>query len=238
LVERPREHFAEYQRRRRLAGDVKFHAEPQDTDCDAWKRLLELVEEAAASGSRTFAPLRDLPPGDETRIVTLPRTIAKLKAVTRLDLYASHLVRIPPEIGEMSKLKDFHPYTSSRLHWFPYEVIRCPKLRHSTVSTRGLYGNFKYRPPFPRLEPDTVIGDFPPGSMGAESGNSCSVCDRALEGPPLRVWISLWVATDVLPLLVNACSEECVRQLPTPAEGHVQEPHRGGLEVAQPDPLH
>jgi hypothetical protein len=223
-----------YKSRRRRAGDVKFHAEPQDSDCDAWKRLLDLVEEAAANGSRTFAPLLDLPPGDETRIVTLPPTIAKLKAVSRLDLYASHLVRIPPQIGEMSNLKDFDPYTSHRLHWFPYEITRCRKLRRSRVSTRALYGNFKFRPPFPRLEPETVTGDFP-SAMEAASDKRCSVCDRRLEGPPHRVWISLLVATDVLPVLVTACSEECIQRLPRPAEGYVQKPHRGGLELKQPD---
>jgi hypothetical protein len=140
----------------------------------------------------------------------------------------------------MSSLTEFDPYTSHRLHWFPYEITRCPKLRRSRVSTRALYGNFKFRPPFPRLELDTFIGDFPPTEPGETGGTrSCSVCDRPLEESRVRrVWISLWVATDVLPLLVNACSEQCIRQLPTPAEGHVREPHRGGLEVQQPDPTY
>jgi hypothetical protein len=227
---------AEYRRRRHGAGDVSFHVERQDTDCDAWKKLLELVEKAAAERATTFAPLRNLDPGDETRIVTLPPTIARLKAVKRLELYGSHLVRIPPEIGEMSSLEDFDPYTSYRLHWFPYEITRCSKLHQSRVSTRVLYGNFKLRPPFPRLEADTFIGDFPSGPIGTESERRCSVCARPLgDSPPQRVWISLWVGSDVLPLLVNACSEECIRDLPTPAEGYVQEPHRGGLEVEQPD---
>jgi hypothetical protein len=80
------------------------------------------------------------------------------------------------------------------------------------------------------------LGDFPPGPLGTESERCCSVCARPLgELPPHRVWISLPVATDVLPLLVNACSEECIPSLPTPPEGYVQEPHRGGLEVEQPD---
>jgi hypothetical protein len=48
------------------------------------------------------------------------------------------------------------------------------------------------------------------------------------------VWISLRVATDVLPLLVNACSRGCVEALPTPPDGYVATPHRGGPEVVQP----
>jgi hypothetical protein len=47
------------------------------------------------------------------------------------------------------------------------------------------------------------------------------------------VWISLRVATDVLPLLVNACSAACVSALPSGAEDYVQLPHTGG-RVKQP----
>lgn len=46
---------AECRRRRREAGDVTFHAERQDTNSDAWKRLLELVDGAAAKGATRFA---------------------------------------------------------------------------------------------------------------------------------------------------------------------------------------
>ena len=60
-----------------------------------------------------------------------------------MNLYGSGLVRIPPEVGEMTALEDFDPYTSYRLHWFPFEITRCPKLKDSRVSTRALYGNFK-----------------------------------------------------------------------------------------------
>ena len=52
--------------------------------------------------------------------------------------------------------------------------------------------------------------------------------------PSPRVWISLRIATDVLPLLVNACSNECITRLPPPAHGYIDRPHTGGLDVAQP----
>lgn len=223
-----RDDRAEYRRRQRAVGAVRLHAEAQDTDCSAWQRLLELVEEAAAEGAELFAPLEKLAPGEETQIVTLPATIAKLKSVKRLYLYGSSLVRLPPEIGEMSNLEVFDPYRSYRLHWLPYEITRCPKLRYSRVSTRALYGNFKYSWTFPSLEDDATDAD-------ETGGRRCSVCDRPFDHPPHRAWISLWVATDVLPLLVNACSDECLQQLPKPADGYVPEAHRGGVDLEQPD---
>jgi hypothetical protein len=217
----------EVRRRRVAAGEVTFHSERQDTECDAWKTLLELIEDAAARGAKTFAPLRGLPLGQERKLVTLPPTIAKLKKVKAVDLYGSHLVRIPPEIGEMENLREFDPYTSRRLHWSPYEITWCRKLRRSRVSTRALYGNFKFRPPFPRLDESAVTGNDPP--------TRCSVCRGPIPpGGPQRVWISLRVATDVLPLLVHACSAECIRRLPRPADGYVPVPHRGGIDLEQP----
>jgi hypothetical protein len=41
------------------------------------------------------------------------------------------------------------------------------------------------------------------------------------------------VATDDLPLLVNACSAECVARLHAPRKGHTQRPHRGGTRDEQ-----
>ncbi len=161
------------------------------------------------------------------QIVTLPPSIAKLTAVKRLDLYGSNLIALPPEIGSMKRLEVFHPYTSRRLHWFPFEMTKCTALAKSTVSTRNLYGNFKFRAPFPKL-PAVV----PNGSTPA----SCSVCEGALPSSgAIQVWLSLWVATDVLPLLVHACSENCVGALPKPAGGHVDWPHQGGPELVQPE---
>jgi hypothetical protein len=219
---------AEYRSRQRALRNIRLHRERQDTDCDAWRRLLELVEEAVLEEVEVFAPLERLKPGEEIEIVTLPPTIANLKSVRGFYLQGSSLVRIPPEIGEMSNLEVFDPYQSYRLHWFPYEITRCPNLGHSTVSTRALYGNYKYRWAFPRLEGETASGEG--------TGHRCSVCQRPFSHAPQRAWISLWVATDVLPLLVNACSQTCIERLPKPPDGYVQEPHRGGPELQQPDP--
>lgn len=222
--------------------DPFLHGDNQDTECEPWKHLLEMVEEAAADGREEFAPFRNMTRLGRSQIVTLPSTIAKLTRVKHLLLYGSNLVRLPPEIGRMTALERFTPYTSYRLHWFPYEITHCRNLIDSTVSTRALFGNYKNRPPFPDLRPPRDgAGAFrepvrlPLKRRAAETLRECSVCRQPF--PDLqrhRYWISLRVATDVLPLLVNACSEECVRRLPPPPDGYIQGPHRGGRDVQQP----
>ncbi|WP_234438635.1 hypothetical protein [Streptomyces sp. NRRL S-340] len=135
----------------------------------------------------------------------------------------------------MTSLEEFTPHTSYRLHWFPYEITRCRKLARSTVSTRALFGNYKLRPPFPRLQPSLdSVADLDPENLdprrwGATVTHRCSVCDRPIEQSGLhQVWISLRVATDVLPLLVNACSAACVAALPGGARDHIPTPRKGG----------
>jgi len=218
--------------------EIPFHAERQNTKCTGWKHLLELIEEAAEDGREEFAPLNEMTWEERMEIVTLPPIISKLKSVKHLLLYRSWLVRIPPEIGEMTNLEEFSPYTSYKLHWYPYEITRCKKLRDSTVSTRALYGDFKFGPPCPRLQAgrDSTKGlelsNLSPEIWGTDSIKTCSVCNRPLENRGLhQVWISLLVATDLLPLLVNACSEECIQALPKPAGDYESEPHKGGLNV-------
>lgn len=217
--------------------EVHFHDEIQDTNCDAWKRLTELVDEAAVDGREEFAPFREITGEERARIVTLPPSIGKLRSVKHLLLYGSHLVQIPREVGEMTSLERFTPYTSWRLHWLPYEITRCKNLIMSTVSTRCLYGNFKHRPPFPELPvPGDRLAAVTDSNLRSdrEATVLCSVCDKPCTGPVRQAWISLLVATDVVPLFVNACSQGCVDALPTPQENYVQYPHTGGLSLRQP----
>jgi hypothetical protein len=234
---------------------MRLHVVPQDTECDAWGRLLEMIEVAVEKGHEEFG-LEGYPPSYEDdeagptvagltpvqagHIVTLPPSIAKLKGVRRLYLYASSLTRIPPEISEMSSLGDFDPYTSYWLHWFPFEIARCPNLRESRVSTRALYGNYKYRMPFPALDERPRVW-VDPASVFPEwdklNNRPCSVCGQAfVDRQEHRAWISLRVATDVLPLLVNACSEACLGRLPEGDARHVRTAHKGGPNVEQPPP--
>ena len=214
------------ERRQRVA--VNFHREEQDTSSEAWGKLGELIEIAASKGAQEFAPGLQMPPELWARIITLPPSISKLKRVRKLYLYGSHLVRIPPEIGDMENLEELDVYTSYRLHWLPYEVTRCNQLKRSRFSTRALYGNYKYRPMFPSLEGREPKNPIP---------KACSVCRGNLEGAKVeQYWLSLWVGTDVVPLLVNACSEECIRRLPGPAKGYVPHAHKGGVALVQPEP--
>jgi len=210
-------------------GDTRVHSlhrDHQDTAGEAWQRLLALIDAAAADGRETFAPGQEIEPELWQQIVRLPPSIAGLTRVKTLNLYGSNLSAIPPQIGEMMRLETFDPYTSRRLHWFPHEISRCRALRDSTVSTRHLYGNFKNRLAFPRLPAEPPEGTTPP---------VCSVCAGpfAASGPH-QVWISLPIATDVLPLLVHACSSDCVAALPAPPKNYVDHPHHGGSELVQP----
>ncbi|MEU5885001.1 hypothetical protein [Spirillospora sp. NPDC047279] len=219
---------------------VSFHGDRQDTEAEGWRHLLALIEEAAADGRTVFKPFVELSGSERRQVVTLPSTIAKLTAVEHLVLYGTNLVRIPPEIAGMTSLQFFEPYTSHRLHWYPYELTRCARLTNSTVSTRVLYGNFKFRPPFPALRPvsdfrDTDLGTLDPGVWGADAIRSCSVCDGPIDHELRQVWISRLVGTDVLPLLVNACSAACVAALPEPDRGYIPTPHTGGPDITQPE---
>ena len=204
----------------------KLHTDRQDTDCAAWQQLLELIDQTAHSGATTFAPGLELGPDLWRDIVTLPRSIERLTEVTTLNLYGSNLRSIPPEIGQMRSLRMFEPYCSYRLHWFPYEITRCTHLDDSTVSTRAVYGNHKFRPTFPRLP-----AELPPES----TPSNCSVCNSPFdEHTPKQFWISLRVATDVLPLLGHGCSNSCVEALPTPPDNYLEQPHQGGKDLQQP----
>jgi hypothetical protein len=202
-------------------NEIHFHSERQDTSAEGWQHLLALIDEAVADGREVFEPLRDLNAQERRQVITLPSSIGRLGVVKHFDLYRSNIVRIPPEIGAMSSLERFTPYTSHRLHWFPYELTRCSALRDSTVSTRALYGNRDYRPPFPVLNSERSstspadLTDLDPEIWGTTTIDSCSVCRKPIRGPGfVQAWVSRSVGTDVLPLLVNACSLDCIADLP------------------------
>jgi len=205
--------------------ELLLHPEVQDTDSEAWKTLEAYIAKVREEGSDELNPRAGIGSKKWEQIITLPKSIGTLKSVKVLSLYGSHLVRIPPEIGDMTNLEEFDPYTSRCLHWFPYEITRCKHLTRSRVSTRCLYGNYKYRAPFPRLQQISPV--LAPAT--------CSVCGRPFAQEQIRqAWISMRVATDVLPLLVHACSENCIENLPKPAFGYVQRPHYGAKDLEQP----
>ncbi|GAA4441685.1 leucine-rich repeat domain-containing protein [Bremerella cremea] len=209
------------------ASDSVIHTEPQDLESDAWHQLLELIDRAVATGATEFAPGPALGWQTWWQIVTLPPSIGRLTSVRKLMLYGSNLDQLPPEIGEMESLEELDLYTSYRLHWLPYEVTRCPNLKSSCISTRALYGNYKQRHPFPRLQDG-------PDFLPEVTPRQCSVCRSPLASTIMRRWISLNIATDVVPLLVHACSKNCLDSLPTPPSNYVRHPHTGGTHLQQP----
>ncbi|WP_437824561.1 hypothetical protein [Tenacibaculum mesophilum] len=199
----------------------------QDRNSVAWKKLCEYIEQVAENGTDEFVPREVL--GDElfAQIYTLPESIRKLKKVKKIGLYGSNLKRIPPEIGQMESLEYFDPYTSYDLHWFPFEIYKCKKLKDSRISTRALYGNYKNRMGFPRLDHNPVryFGD----------NLKCSVCEKELTYETTnQMWITAHVGTDTIPMLANLCSKECEQNLPKPPENYVQIPHKGGADLVQP----
>lgn len=199
----------------------------QDRNSEAWKRLCEYIDELADRGGDEFSPREALGAELFGEIRELPESIAKLKKVKKIWLYGSKIERIPPEIGEMESLEYFDPYTSYKLHWFPYEITKCKKLKDSRISTRALYGNFKNRMGFPKLDRNPI--------RYASENVKCSICGKEMNYDKItQLWISLRIGTDVVPLLVNGCSEQCESQIPSPPENYVPYPHKGGSNLEQP----
>src|SRR5271157_237297 len=186
--------------------ELTLHSEIQNTESDAWKSLEAYIQKVDADGSDELNPIAGIGPEKWEQIVALPHSIGALQSVKVLGLYGSHLVRIPPEIGEMTNLEEFDPYTSYCLHWFPDEITRCKKLSRSRVSTRAVYGNYKYRAPFPRLP--SISADLTPAC--------CSVCRGPFTKHGIfQAWVSLPVATDVLPLPCMLAPANAYRSFPS-----------------------
>jgi uncharacterized protein (TIGR02996 family) len=198
--------------------DASLHDDIQDTTSDAWKQICDQIETGIAK-EETELDFRG------AQVVTLPCSIGRLTTLRRLFLYGSYIARLPRELGLLPELTKLEPYTSYNLHYYPYELARAPQLRMTSVSTRALYGNFKFRPPFPLLAPRDE--PMPP--------RPCSVCDAMFDDRGRhRYWISRRVGSDVMPLLINTCSAACLASALPPSEGYVAKPHRGGPNLQQP----
>jgi len=206
-----------------------LHLTSQDKNSPEWGQLLEAIDQARIKEQVTFNPAEILGYKGWLKIRRLPKSIKDLKSVKTLDLRGSSLLSLPPEIGDMESLEKLDLYRSYSLHWMPYEILKCKKLHDTAVSTRALYGNRNYRPPFPLLNHECYL-------LFAKSHyHQCSVCGSAFVGDDIKqVWLSVMVGTDVMPLLVNACSEFCLHRLPAAEEGYVSKAHTGGLEIVQP----
>jgi len=219
-----------------------LHWVPQNTECEAWRKLVAYIEHCRTERRTKFALSEALSDEEKLDITTLPPSIGTLRNVQEMHLYGSNLSRLPPELGNLTELKRFDPYTSDGLHWYPYELVHCPRLTYSRVSTRISYGNHKNNSVFPPLRREryplesldpAIWRDYLP--TAEPPSRPCSVCRKTYQDfGHHRVWVSRVVATDLLPLLVNACSEACLAtveddQLARPTVGIDSKCHRGGL---------
>ncbi len=208
-------------------NETKIKQRKQDRNSEAWKKLCAYIDKVERTNADEFSPLQELGYELYSQIYTLPESIGKLKNVKKMWLYGSKLQSVPPQIGEMTSLEYFDPYTSYDLHWFPYEIIKCIHLKESRVSTRALYGNFKNRKPFPDLTENPV-------RYNSEL-IKCSVCEKEITYEQTnQKWITLRIGTDDLPLLANLCSPECESELPKPEKEYIDKPHKGGVNIKQP----
>lgn len=204
-----------------------LHVESQDDAAPGWPLLLRHIAEADVEGVEIFEPLAAMAADKWPGIVTLPSELGALSRLKKLRLYGSHLCRLPPELGRLAALEDLDIYTSYSLHWLPYEVTRCMKLRQTRMSTRGLYGNAKTLLPFPRLS----------GLIDGLTPSTCSVCDQPFgESGPQMFWTTQRIGTDIAPLLIHSCSATCLAHVPDAPQGYHARPHRGGGGVGMPDP--
>ena len=207
-----------------------LHDEIQDRRVPAWEKLSRAIEKAEADGSESFRIDDVLSFGEKQQIRELPESIGRLRKLRRLYVGGSRLVRLPAVIQELVELERLNTYTCYDLHWYPFELTRLPRLRGSCVSTRALYGNRKFRAPFPDLRDPKNYA-----AMSRAQPSRCSICDgKFATGVFHRRWLSRRVGTDVLPLLIFACSGDCLARIPEAAEGYVDHPHEGGLSLRQP----
>lgn len=201
----------------------------QDTTSKSWGALLDYIEKVVEEEIEDFDPRQGIGVEKFKEIIILPPNIRKLKKVKRMWLYGSNLKLIPPEIGEMDSLELFDPYTSYDLKWFPYEITNCKRLKASRISTRALLGNYKNRKPFPSLIENRI--------KYSNDSLKCSVCGkRIIYAKTDQLWITLNVATDPIPLLINLCSIECGNNLPTGEGNYLELSHKGGEKMNQPPP--
>lgn len=152
-----------------------IHVDAPFSSKRAWEIACEIIDVAARQSLKELNLGREMDRGAYMALNPLPGTIGDLKNLRRLVLYGSNISSLPREIAGWVNLRLFEPYTSYRLHWYPFELTRCKNLKSSCVSTRALYGNYKLRPPFP---------DLSRSSWKWLSGISCcSICNTPTNRP-------------------------------------------------------
>ncbi len=80
----------------------------------------------------------------------------------------------------MTSLEEFTPYTSYRLHWFPYEITRCTEAHQDTVSTHSVR-QLQAAAPLPRLQPAILRSpDSIPATWTHAAGRDSHLLDERL----------------------------------------------------------
>jgi len=207
-------------------GVPMLHPDVPDMSTRAWATVIERIEVAAARHIEVFDPLEGLSDSERSEITTLPSEIAQLTSVRVLKICCSGLAWLPPAIANMKSLEILDLYQSYRLHYLPFEIVRCTLLADSRISTRALFGNYRCHAPFPDLL-DPVNG----AALEAVRPKSCSICSVPIaSGSEHPRWITRRIGTDIVPLLLVACSTACVEELSRQAPGSAA--HTGGAGSA------
>lgn len=237
--------------------------------CSARRKVEAYVDALVEQKANTFN-LHEvgLDRAEWRHVVVLPEAVLRLRGTLKhLRLYGSAIQRIPEWISQLALLESVDPYTSYALHYFPFEVVHCANLKQSRVSTRAYYGNQKNTlPVFPELEPDPSLSKMkrlfplqylaarvcernkiplPPYGvevLAAQRDAKCSVCQqRYVSVEAYTYWVMRHLASyDVVPMLVRACSLNCVKALeefraPNKDSWYSALPHKGGRRKTKSD---
>ena len=147
----------------------------------------------------------DSPEGWPDRSV--PSTIAGTHNHPRVRAAeVSGLIAIPLRLADQAALP-FSPVHLEAAPLTPSPIAKCLELTDSGVT------------------PATCTATTRPHALSRLAAEAPDRLDPATvqlyDGPfpssrPIQRWISLWVATDVVPLLVHSCSDRCIDALPQP----------------------
>lgn len=190
----------------------------QDRSSRAWGKLCEYIDKLADEKAEEFWPAQEI--GWE-QIYTLPESVDKLKNIKAVHLYGSKFSRIPPEIGEMEKLEFLDIYSCYNLRWLPYEITNCKNLKHIRISRRVIFSKLKNNNGFPDLtnNPVRYFGNIV----------KCSICKKEIPySYTNQLWTSLYVGGDLVPLLINVCSEGCEYHILETTKRQSSYLHKGG----------
>jgi len=95
--------------------------------------MSELVEEATQDSVEVFSPINSFGWDLWSQIIALQKSVGILDQLRSSICMVAICFRYPPEIGHVTHLEEFVPYTSYGLHWFSYEITRCKKLKASSA---------------------------------------------------------------------------------------------------------